>query len=214
MPDEDINPRAAKKFDLSKKVGPFPLYVWVASGVALLAGTYFLWKKHTASSTAATTPAATTTATGTTTGTGATGTGYQQYWPTTPSAPVTVAPTAEGATVANETNANSLGYGPTAYGSPVTDASGNVYTPFTNANTAWAFLNGGGQIYWQPTPGAFQPLTSAQWSALESSTPAGGYTPVFSLSQAASGSGGGPRTQSRPLSVLGHMIRNGARSTA
>ena len=56
MPDEDINPRtaAAKKFDLSKKVGPFPLYVWVAGGVALLAGAYFLWKKHTASSTAAT----------------------------------------------------------------------------------------------------------------------------------------------------------------
>ena len=95
MPDEDINPRtaAAKKFDLSKKVGPFPLYVWVAGGVALLAGAYFLWKKHTASSTAATTPAATTTATGTTTGTGATGTGYQQYWPTTPTTPTTTTPT-------------------------------------------------------------------------------------------------------------------------
>ena len=96
MPEEDINPRtaAAKKFDLSKKVGPFPLYVWVAGGVALLAGAYFLWKKHTASSTAATTPAATTTATGTTTGTGATGTGYQQYWPTTPTTPATTTPTA------------------------------------------------------------------------------------------------------------------------
>ncbi len=208
MPEEDINPRtaAAKKFDLSKKVGPFPLYVWVAGGVALLAGAYFLYKKHTASSTAATTPAATTTATGTTTGTGATGTGYQQYWPTTPTTPTTTAPsgtTGETLSGAGYEPPGGSTSGPPA-GQPLTvsDFAGNVYT-WLNGTQAIAYQQSGGQLFYQPTPGQF---TQTTWGA----TPGG--TAIFALSQPAGGAGGG-RNESRALSVLGHVIRPNTRGT-
>jgi hypothetical protein len=209
MPDEDINPRtaAAKKFDLSKKVGPFPLYVWVASGVALLAGAYFLWKKHTASSTAATTPAATTTATGTTTGTGATGTGYQQYWPTSPTTPATTGYTAP----TNEVQAGS-GYSPPsqAPNSPISDAAGNEYTWISTSDQSSALLASGATIYYQPLPGVFLPVPPG-FNGL-----AGGTAQWYMSQPAARGTGlgGGTRAEARPLSVLGHMIRNGARGTA
>ncbi len=191
MPEEDINPRtaAAKKFDLSKKVGPFPLYVWVAGGVALLAGAYFLWKKHTASSTAATTPAATTTATGTTTGTGATGTGYQQYWPTTPATPTATTPT-------TGVVSGTVGSAPGDF----------MHVPDGPTNQALAAQ--GITQYAQITPGEFAPLTV---------DPSTGYagenlSPWVTYYQIPGGSGGG-RSEARPLSVLGHMIRNGARGT-
>jgi cytoskeletal protein RodZ len=193
MPDEDINPRtaAAKKFDLSKKVGPFPLYVWVASGVALLAGAYFLWKKHTASSTAATTPAATTTATGTTTaGTGATGTGYQQYWPTTP-----------------------VSTTPASTALPV-NGQGGAYTPIVGGFTAvQAASNAGLTIYYQPEPGLWAVVPPAEIYQGSGYSPTYLWVPTPTGTPVSGGSGGG-RSEARPLSVLGHMIRNGARGTA
>jgi len=173
----------------SKALG-LPVWVWGLILVALVA--LYLWRKKSQSSTAASTATTGTTtygstALGTTDPTNAAYLAGMQAATTTPATAATPAGATAPAGTTGESPAGA-GYNPVgSFGAQVSDSAGNVYTWLSGLG-ALTYAQQGGQLYYQPTPGQFTPVSFASFEGASQPSLPGG-TAVFALSTPAGGGG-------------------------